>query len=115
MQHDAILYAFSKDTTYAKKVKKQILFKLIEFCQGAEHWLVHNARPDGSDSYGAVQGGRVLSSIASSYSLIKEARAFTNEEKDHLDRKSTRLNSSHVAISYAVFCLKKKKQTNAHA
>src|SRR5690625_6288195 len=28
------------------------------------------------------------------------------------DRKSTRLNSSHVAISYAVFCLKKKKRTN---
>src|SRR5690625_5494221 len=29
-----------------------------------------------------------------------------------VDRKSTRLNSSHVAISYAVFCLKKKKQTS---
>src|SRR5699024_11661048 len=28
------------------------------------------------------------------------------------DRKSTRLNSSHVSISYAVFCLKKKKQNN---
>src|SRR5690348_17787874 len=28
---------------------------------------------------------------------------------DHLDRKSTRLNSSHPSISYAVFCLKKKK------
>src|SRR3712207_8736159 len=28
----------------------------------------------------------------------------------HLDRKSTRLNSSHANISYAVFCLKKKKQ-----
>src|SRR5690625_5550139 len=28
------------------------------------------------------------------------------------DRKSTRLNSSHVAISYAVFCLKKKKKNN---
>src|SRR5438874_9020364 len=27
----------------------------------------------------------------------------------HVDRKSTRLNSSHVEISYAVFCLKKKK------
>src|SRR3712207_8399869 len=27
----------------------------------------------------------------------------------HLDRKSTRLNSSHANISYAVFCLKKKK------
>src|SRR5690625_5836489 len=30
-------------------------------------------------------------------------------EIQDLDRKSTRLNSSHVAISYAVFCLKKKK------
>src|SRR5699024_11790807 len=29
-----------------------------------------------------------------------------------LDRKSTRLNSSHVSISYAVFCLKKKKKYN---
>src|SRR5438445_7161848 len=28
----------------------------------------------------------------------------------HLDRKSTRLNSSHANISYAVFCLKKKKR-----
>src|SRR5690625_6846245 len=28
---------------------------------------------------------------------------------EDVDRKSTRLNSSHVAISYAVFCLKKKK------
>src|SRR5690554_7529626 len=31
---------------------------------------------------------------------------------EQLDRKSTRLNSSHVRISYAVFCLKKKKMTN---
>src|SRR6266508_6038983 len=31
---------------------------------------------------------------------------------DRRDRKSTRLNSSHVAISYAVFCLKKKKKQN---
>src|SRR6266498_4289718 len=30
------------------------------------------------------------------------------------DRKSTRLNSSHVRISYAVFCLKKKKKTNSN-
>src|SRR2546430_13065578 len=31
-----------------------------------------------------------------------------------LDRKSTRLNSSHSQISYAVFCLKKKKHVSAH-
>src|SRR5256885_6122759 len=30
------------------------------------------------------------------------------------DRKSTRLNSSHLVISYAVFCLKKKKQHTLH-
>src|SRR5438477_10725306 len=30
---------------------------------------------------------------------------------DSRDRKSTRLNSSHMSISYAVFCLKKKKET----
>src|SRR5437899_4641812 len=31
---------------------------------------------------------------------------------DKIDRKSTRLNSSHLGISYAVFCLKKKKKYN---
>src|SRR5699024_2904666 len=36
--------------------------------------------------------------------LLQDAIAFPC-----LDRKSTRLNSSHVSISYAVFCLKKKK------
>src|SRR5256885_4730786 len=33
----------------------------------------------------------------------------TVPSRKHLDRKSTRLNSSHLVISYAVFCLKKKK------
>src|SRR2546430_13261135 len=40
----------------------------------------------------------------------KSARAIMqNAQKEELDRKSTRLNSSHSQISYAVFCLKKKK------
>src|SRR2546421_5292404 len=33
---------------------------------------------------------------------------------NHVDRKSTRLNSSHDQISYAVFCLKKKKKEKLH-
>src|SRR2546426_5353723 len=32
--------------------------------------------------------------------------------QNEIDRKSTRLNSSHLVISYAVFCLKKKKKIN---
>src|SRR5438132_2832686 len=35
-------------------------------------------------------------------------------EAELADRKSTRLNSSHTVISYAVFCLKKKKQDKQH-
>src|SRR5439155_26225237 len=43
----------------------------------------------------------------------RDRRASRSGERCHVpaqDRKSTRLNSSHVAISYAVFCLKKKKK-----
>src|SRR5690625_5787091 len=39
-------------------------------------------------------------------------QALREEGLEEKDRKSTRLNSSHVAISYAVFCLKKKNKTN---
>src|SRR5690606_41977143 len=50
---------------------------------------------------------RVRSSVtASSVARSWPAYAFTADT----DRKSTRLNSSHVKISYAVFCLKKKKE-----
>src|SRR3989442_8516672 len=38
--------------------------------------------------------------------------AYAAARELELDRKSTRLNSSHVRISYAVFCLKKKKKTH---
>src|SRR5256885_11396381 len=47
--------------------------------------------------------GRVLDRLASGYEADPEKR----------DRKSTRLNSSHLVISYAVFCLKKKKKSPA--
>src|SRR5439155_27032267 len=46
-----------------------------------------------------------------SFTMLPTARVMKllTDEAETLDRKSTRLNSSHVAISYAVFCLKKKK------
>src|SRR5690625_37811 len=45
-----------------------------------------------------------------SHSAIRTLEENTFDWDEILDRKSTRLNSSHVAISYAVFCLKKRKK-----
>src|SRR5690349_23357419 len=42
--------------------------------------------------------------------LLRKNRRGKRAEKKMADRKSTRLNFSHVEISYAVFCLKKKKK-----
>src|SRR3712207_7011355 len=44
-----------------------------------------------------------------SWGRVRSSRGYAE------DRKSTRLNSSHANISYAVFCLKKKKSENAQA
>src|SRR4051794_41202619 len=53
---------------------------------------------------------------ATAATAIKEAQAaglgVNRINRGFLDRKSTRLNSSHPSISYAVFCLKKKKEKN---
>src|SRR5258708_10041434 len=46
-------------------------------------------------------------------SSARRVDTFVDEPRKYGDRKSTRLNSSHQIISYAVFCLKKKKQRNS--
>src|SRR5699024_7556662 len=62
---------------------------------------------------------QLMKDIGSDIEMAKEKKGFigslfqsksTKEKIESADRKSTRLNSSHVSISYAVFCLKKKKQ-----
>src|SRR5256885_11729965 len=45
----------------------------------------------------------------------RRAAADLGPARTRQDRKSTRLNSSHLVISYAVFCLKKKTQTSRYA
>src|SRR2546427_2745352 len=50
--------------------------------------------------------------MSTSTSLSPAGGPFILIPKRRTDRKSTRLNSSHSQISYAVFCLKKKKQTS---
>src|SRR3989442_3721132 len=62
---------------------------------------LHDALPISSLSQ--HDQGRRFSSWTVSYHQPRKIK------RSRIDRKSTRLNSSHVRISYAVFCLKKKK------
>src|SRR5690606_41651781 len=73
--------------------KGNYIISLANLCR----WLASQATSMGVEIYPGFAGSSVL-----------------KNEKDE-DRKSTRLNSSHVKISYAVFCLKKKKQNNTAA
>src|SRR5205814_10461632 len=66
-----------------------------------------------SDFFEPVGSGRVDLigfSIVTVGNRASEETKRLFEKGDYTDRKSTRLNSSHLGISYAVFCLKKKKK-----
>src|SRR5438067_9012475 len=64
--------------------------------------------PDAQEPRYLVRYARIMSSLGPRFAAEALRRAARNERED---RKSTRLNSSHVSISYAVFCLKKKNKT----
>src|SRR5690348_17481574 len=71
--------------------------------------FVHDAIASGGSAI-------VVASVAHVEALERDLRVRAVDvagarETRRLDRKSTRLNSSHPSISYAVFCLKKKKKT----
>src|SRR5688572_32663681 len=60
---------------------------------------------------GEVQPFWVAKLVTLKIEVSFSTQAVCQETNDLVDRKSTRLNSSHSQISYAVFCLKKKKKT----
>src|SRR5690625_6122087 len=70
---------------------------------GAQHRLPVGATLDVADVVGAALGGS-----GASARVVRHRGGDGDLVPGGEDRKSTRLNSSHVAISYAVFCLKKK-------
>src|SRR5690625_6388728 len=65
---------------------------------------------DQPQTYNANQNKYVFHSLYRNTKTEAEQQQSEKNKFQLRDRKSTRLNSSHVAISYAVFCLKKKKQ-----
>src|SRR5699024_11464985 len=66
--------------------------------------LIMDAHPLLANQY--VDLSEKITKLESTFQKYSEANKFERL----IDRKSTRLNSSHVSISYAVFCLKKKRQ-----
>src|SRR5471030_181958 len=69
--------------------------------------------PIGGVIRGTVHKDRAMSEPRLTYlNLYLQRLGFSATPAPTLDRKSTRLNSSHLGISYAVFCLKKKKKTH---
>src|SRR5207253_7982152 len=92
------------------RVPREILERPVPLRQGIGkvHEEVTTSSPKAQAFYD--QGLAYLHSFV----WIEAARSFHQalrfEPSLAIDRKSTRLNSSHVAISYAVFCLKKKKK-----
>src|SRR5207249_5844725 len=61
--------------------------------------------------FGVLHVGGGIEHLEDTLRGSQRAREKVRHAAHELDRKSTRLNSSHVSISYAVFCLKKKKKT----
>src|SRR5207253_7582521 len=74
------------------------------------HGPVPEDRPGSDDAGAVVEPGGLVDVEDGEPGRDAVARDLTPLGGALEDRKSTRLNSSHVAISYAVFCLKKKKQ-----
>src|SRR5256885_9310557 len=66
------------------------------------------AKDNASDALTDGDKQQLLSHLQASHG--SGAKKITLTKRSTRDRKSTRLNSSHLVISYAVFCLKKKKQ-----
>src|SRR5438552_13687710 len=69
-----------------------------------------SSEPQGELHASRRLNSRRSSSIASTSCTNTDATDNHHSQRSSKDRKSTRLNSSHQIISYAVFCLKKKKK-----
>src|SRR5438270_12345163 len=65
--------------------------------------------PDHLEWVSLSQGGGVSSVQVPTKTFVTDFDNFDADVANPIDRKSTRLNSSHSQISYAVFCLKKKR------
>lgn len=79
-QMAAMAYMLTGEEEYAKRSFWYMMLYLDDHLQGVEYWLLTRNRPDGFDNYGGVQEGRNANTLASAYSVIKEADLFEGDE-----------------------------------
>src|SRR5690554_7690150 len=94
-------------------INSTLVFSNIALRKGDKIGLVtfsHKIGTQIAPDAGKRQLQRILDALYAQKTEFKEAN-YSLLYQSLRDRKSTRLNSSHVRISYAVFCLKKKKKT----
>src|SRR5207245_10185837 len=98
----------------ARHTSTVLLFFLLFFFHAAQTFRYLHSFPTrrSSDLRSGNNGARPAPAAFFPFQLGKATRRFLSKRctshRGRLDRKSTRLNSSHGSISYAVFCLKKK-------
>src|SRR5690242_21045275 len=100
-----------------RRPPRSTLFPYTTLFRSPEHsqFIQGNRVPQGEGTDGETAQRGDMGAGAEGRAEVAAEGADIGPLADHrleLDRKSTRLNSSHMSISYAVFCLKKKKQTN---
>src|SRR5690606_39680760 len=112
------------DSTLFSFACSGIVFLFIRTVTNAIYTLsLHDALPiyslsrdrlDGTADGGEPASGRLCPDRLEPHPGQGRALAGSCPDRGQRDRKSTRLNSSHVKNSYAVFCLKKKKNISIH-
>src|SRR5437879_8185416 len=114
MFENGVVPALLLGSQYGRKLHFWELHKrrhVQEIDFGKQHQLIFELRPahDPTKAYGFVNCVVSLENLSSSIWLwYRDGDKWAVQKI--IDRKSTRLNSSHRCISYAVFCLKKKKE-----
>src|SRR5260221_5835415 len=93
-----LFFLFFFNDTATTEIYTLSLHDALPISSPTARWSIANQSPSDAQSGRSIARTRSSSQIAGS--------------GDWLDRKSTRLNSSHTVISYAVFCLKKKEHTS---
>src|SRR3989442_4662048 len=92
-----------------RRPPRSTLFPYTTLFRSGAHRRLHRGLRDGRP-HSELPAPR-LGDLAPALLGYADPDHLLSDVRNRADRKSTRLNSSHVRISYAVFCLKKKKHT----